>query len=172
MKGGAATGPSPVDRGKTGSKHHVIVEAYGIPAGHHPDRRQPPRRHPPAPVDRGRAADPRQARPAAPPATAPVYRPRIPTAASTTRPIATGSAPCRSFRTSPGAAPKTAPASASPLGRGRSDRFAALVPPPALPLGDLRRHPPGVRHPRLRHHLLATPARIRQLGGITLFHSV
>lgn len=31
MKGGAATGPSPVDRGKTGSKHHVIVEAHGIP---------------------------------------------------------------------------------------------------------------------------------------------
>ncbi|WP_414505877.1 IS5 family transposase [Streptomyces sp. NEAU-L66] len=31
MKGGAATGPSPVDRGKTGSKHHVIVEARGIP---------------------------------------------------------------------------------------------------------------------------------------------
>ncbi|MFI7020362.1 IS5 family transposase [Streptomyces sp. NPDC050164] len=31
MKGGAATGPSPVDRGNTGSKHHVIVEAHGIP---------------------------------------------------------------------------------------------------------------------------------------------
>ncbi|GAA2276271.1 IS5 family transposase [Streptomyces hawaiiensis] len=31
MKGGAATGPSPVDRGKTSSKHHVIVEAHGIP---------------------------------------------------------------------------------------------------------------------------------------------
>jgi transposase len=31
MKGGAATGPSPVDPGKTGSKHHVIVEAHGIP---------------------------------------------------------------------------------------------------------------------------------------------
>ena len=31
MKGGAKTGPSPVDRGKTGSKHHVIVEAHGIP---------------------------------------------------------------------------------------------------------------------------------------------
>jgi len=31
MKGGPATGPSPVDRGKTGSKHHVIVEAHGIP---------------------------------------------------------------------------------------------------------------------------------------------
>lgn len=28
---GPATGPSPVDQGKTGSKHHVIVEAHGIP---------------------------------------------------------------------------------------------------------------------------------------------
>ncbi|CAM5734778.1 hypothetical protein SALBM311S_01148 [Streptomyces alboniger] len=31
MKGGPATGPSPVDRGKTGSKHHLIVDAHGIP---------------------------------------------------------------------------------------------------------------------------------------------
>lgn len=31
MKGGAKTEPSPVDRGKTGSKHHLIVEAHGIP---------------------------------------------------------------------------------------------------------------------------------------------
>lgn len=33
MKGGKKTGPSPVDRGKTGSKHHLIliVEAHGIP---------------------------------------------------------------------------------------------------------------------------------------------
>src|SRR5882757_2745441 len=31
MRGGPATGPSPVDRGKTGSKHHLIVEAHGIP---------------------------------------------------------------------------------------------------------------------------------------------
>ncbi|MGW2819028.1 IS5 family transposase [Streptomyces sp. NPDC001415] len=31
MKGGAATGPSPVDRGRTSSKHHLIVEAHGIP---------------------------------------------------------------------------------------------------------------------------------------------
>jgi transposase len=31
MKGGPATGPSPVGRGKTGSKHHVIVDAHGIP---------------------------------------------------------------------------------------------------------------------------------------------
>jgi len=31
LKGGGKTGRSPVDRGKTGSKHHVIVEAHGIP---------------------------------------------------------------------------------------------------------------------------------------------
>ncbi|MER5525942.1 IS5 family transposase [Streptomyces sp. NPDC002677] len=30
MKGGANSGPSLVDRGRTGSKHHVIVEAHGI----------------------------------------------------------------------------------------------------------------------------------------------
>ncbi|WP_435841855.1 IS5 family transposase [Streptomyces coeruleorubidus] len=31
VKGGSATGPFPVDRGKAGSKHHLIVEAHGIP---------------------------------------------------------------------------------------------------------------------------------------------
>jgi Transposase DDE domain len=31
MKGGPATGPSPVDRAKAGSQHHLIVEAHGIP---------------------------------------------------------------------------------------------------------------------------------------------
>ncbi|GAB3560444.1 hypothetical protein GCM10027444_43960 [Actinopolyspora lacussalsi] len=30
-KGGTATGPSPVDRGKTGSKHHLITDGGGIP---------------------------------------------------------------------------------------------------------------------------------------------
>jgi transposase len=29
--GGGATGPSPVDRGKPGSKHHLITDAHGIP---------------------------------------------------------------------------------------------------------------------------------------------
>jgi transposase len=28
---GGLTGPSPVDRGRTGSKHHLIVDAHGIP---------------------------------------------------------------------------------------------------------------------------------------------
>jgi len=31
MKGGKKTGRSPVDRGRSGSKHHLIVEAHGIP---------------------------------------------------------------------------------------------------------------------------------------------
>ena len=30
-KGGSATGPSPVDRARTGSKQHLLVEATGIP---------------------------------------------------------------------------------------------------------------------------------------------
>ena len=30
-KGGAKTGPSPVDRGRLGSKHHLIVDQTGIP---------------------------------------------------------------------------------------------------------------------------------------------
>ena len=28
---GALTGPSPVDRGRTGSKHHLLVDSAGIP---------------------------------------------------------------------------------------------------------------------------------------------
>ena len=31
QKGGAATGPSPVDRGRRGAKHHLIVDARGLP---------------------------------------------------------------------------------------------------------------------------------------------
>ncbi|MEU5095047.1 IS5 family transposase [Streptomyces sp. NPDC020996] len=31
MKGGPKTGPSPVDRTRPGSKHHLITEAHGIP---------------------------------------------------------------------------------------------------------------------------------------------
>jgi transposase len=30
-KGGSETGSSPVDRGRTGSKHHLLVDATGIP---------------------------------------------------------------------------------------------------------------------------------------------
>jgi transposase len=30
-KGGSETGPSPVDRGRPGSKHHLLVDATGVP---------------------------------------------------------------------------------------------------------------------------------------------
>lgn len=30
-KGGSKTGPSPVDRGRPGSKHHLLVDAGGVP---------------------------------------------------------------------------------------------------------------------------------------------
>ncbi len=30
-KGGSETGPSPVDRGRAGSKHHLLVDAGGLP---------------------------------------------------------------------------------------------------------------------------------------------
>ena len=30
-KGGSATGPSPVDRARNGSKHHLLVDAGGLP---------------------------------------------------------------------------------------------------------------------------------------------
>jgi hypothetical protein len=77
MKGGSATGPSPVDRGKTGSEHHVIVVAHGIPlatittGGNRNDATRL------IPTDRGRTADPRKARPTATAAQAPVRRPRL-----------------------------------------------------------------------------------------------
>jgi hypothetical protein len=29
--GGAKTGPSPVDRGRTGSKHHLLIDGRGLP---------------------------------------------------------------------------------------------------------------------------------------------
>ncbi len=31
QKGGSATGPSPVDRGRLGAKHHLVVDAAGLP---------------------------------------------------------------------------------------------------------------------------------------------
>src|SRR5512147_8516 len=48
------TGPSPVDRARTGSKHHLITEAHGIPLAIIADRRKPQRRRPAHAADRGR----------------------------------------------------------------------------------------------------------------------
>jgi transposase len=66
MKGGPKTGPSPVDRARPGSKHHLIAEAHGIPlavsltGGHRNDVTQlMPLIEAIAPV-RGRRGRPRQ----------------------------------------------------------------------------------------------------------------
>lgn len=71
------TGPSPVDRGRTGSKHHVIVDRHGTPVAvsltggsRHDDRS----------TDAARRGDPTYSRPSGPAAeSAPpvVRRPRI-----------------------------------------------------------------------------------------------
>jgi len=41
QKRGAKTGPRPVDRGRPGSKHHLLVDAGGIPTGLDCHGRQP-----------------------------------------------------------------------------------------------------------------------------------
>ena len=51
-KGGSETGPSPVDRGRPGSKHHLLVDASGIPLALVAHGRQPQRRHPADPAAR------------------------------------------------------------------------------------------------------------------------
>lgn len=74
---GSHTGPSPVDRGRAGSKHHLITDGHGTPlavlltGGNRNDVTQAPsaaRRHP---------AGPRPCRPAPPRAGLPVRRPRL-----------------------------------------------------------------------------------------------
>jgi transposase len=101
MKGGSATGPSPVDRGKSGSKHHVIVEAHGIPldtittGGNRNDVTSLIPLIEAAPPIRGKRGQP-------------LHRPKH--LSTTTRPTAIRSADSRSPRTSPGAAPNTTPA--------------------------------------------------------------
>jgi hypothetical protein len=52
------------------------------------------------------------------------------------------------------------------------DRAAALVPPPAHPLGDPPRHPRGLHDPRRRHHLLATSPADHFVGLLIGSHSL
>ena len=76
-KGGSETGPSPVDRARNGSKHHLLVDATGIPlawtvtGGNRHDVTQL------IPLRRPCAARARQGRPAAPTARMPYRRPRL-----------------------------------------------------------------------------------------------
>jgi hypothetical protein len=66
-KGGSATGPSPVDRARTSSKHHLLIDATGIPlawaviGGNRTDVTRL------IPAGRPRSAGTRRGRPSAPP---------------------------------------------------------------------------------------------------------
>jgi transposase len=66
LKGGDHTGPSPVDRARPGSKHHLITDAHGIPlavtltGGHRHDVTQLMPLIEAIPPIRGRAGRPRQ----------------------------------------------------------------------------------------------------------------
>ena len=111
MKGGPATSRSPVDRGKTGSKHHLIVEAHGIPlavtltGGNRNDVSKLIPLIEAVPPIRGKRGQ-----------HCAVLDASTPTAAMTTTSTAAGSAGCRSPRSSPDAAPNTAPDSESTAG--------------------------------------------------------
>ena len=62
--GGAATGPNPTDRGRPGSKRHLVVDRQGVPFGGPAHRRQRPRQRRARGGPRRRAAGAPAARPA------------------------------------------------------------------------------------------------------------
>ena len=122
------------------------------PARLHPDRRQPQRRHAAAAPARRRAGAARPRRGAAATSRSPARRARL-----RPRPL-----PPRGPQAGDHAAdwpprhrPRLRPRSPA-LGGGAQHRLAAPLPPPAGPLRAPRRHPRGVPHPGLLHHLLPT----------------
>ena len=155
------TGPSPVDRARPGSKHHVITEAHGIPlavsltGGNRNDVTQLMPLIEAIPPVRGRRGPP------APPPGEGLRRPRlrprqVPQAGPGCRHHARDRPPQHGTWLGPGRAP---------MGGGTDGRAAALVPPAAHPLGNPRRYPRSLPQPRLRHHLLAPPTQPRTLLG-------
>jgi hypothetical protein len=105
VKRGLHTGPSPVDRGRAGSKHHVITDGQGTPlavlltGGNRNDVTQLLPLLDAVPPVRGRVGHP---------AADPI--PCSPTAATTSMSTATRSAAAASFPPSPDAEPCTGPA--------------------------------------------------------------
>ena len=147
---GPKSGPSPVDRARPGSKHHVLTDGQGIPLAVVADRRQPQRRHPAAAAAR---QDPARR-------AAGVGRPRRrPDALLADRGYDHDK--YRRLRLGARASDPSSPAAAAarlrpghpPLGRRAHHRLAARLPPPAHPLGTTRRHPRSLPRPRhLPHH--------------------
>src|SRR5437764_10697893 len=144
------TGPSPVDRAKTGSKHHVITEGAGIPlavtltGGNRHDVTQLLPLIQAIPSVRGKRGRPRR-RPDSLYADRAydydIYRDQV-SGKGITPPLCPTR--CRTRLRS----------GCSSLGSGTDGRAAALVPSSAHPLGDPRRHPRSLHEPGLLHHLL------------------
>src|SRR4029450_1234530 len=126
-KGGSATGPSPVDRARKGSKQHLLVDAAGIPlawtvtGGNRNDVTQLVPLVERVPPVRGKVGRPRRPPQRPPPRAAPGPAPhaagrrgRPPIAATTTTGTGASSVPAGSNRRSPVARAGTAPASDPP----------------------------------------------------------
>ncbi|SNQ51959.1 hypothetical protein FRACA_880010 [Frankia canadensis] len=160
LHAGAQTGPSPVNRGHPGSKHHVITDATGVPlaavvAGGN--------RHPAHPPDRGHPTDPRPSWPATAPPPLPARRPGLrppqPPTPAQPPPDHPDHRPLRASSRLRSGHPA--------LARGTHHRLAAPVPPATHPLGTARRPPPGIPHPRLLDHLPTETPRIILKPGLS-----
>lgn len=152
-KGGEGTGPSPVNRGKPGSKHHLITDGVGTPlavittGGNVPDISRAVElldAVPPA----GRPAGPTPPAVPGPARRQGLRQRRVPERL----PAAADRADHPATRTQAHQGPGQAA-----LRRGTGHRPTPPVPPPGHPMGTTPRPTPGTRQPRLRTHLLATP---------------
>ncbi len=76
-EGGEDTGPNPTDRGKSGSKHHVLTDAQGIPLDGHGDGSQRQRGHADIPSTHRHACRWRQTWSEAAESEPPARRPRL-----------------------------------------------------------------------------------------------
>jgi hypothetical protein len=153
LKEGIHTGPSPVDRGRAGSKHHLITDGARHSARGHPHRRQPQRRYPAAAATRRHPASPgRVGRPRRKPDSLfadrgydhDIHRDKV-----------------RARRTLPVIARRGTPprqrTGCLPLGGRAHVRLAARLPTSPGALGKAGRHPQGAPQTRLLpHHPPAT----------------
>ena len=158
------TGPSPVDRARTGSKHHVITEAHGIPLAVVLTGGNRRRRHPAHAVDRG---DPPG--PGTPWASSPTAGdPPTPTVGMTMTSTANWwrQGDCPVHR--PPRRRARLRARRSSLGGRAEFRTVALVPTPAHPMGNPRRHPRSIPQLGLRHHLPAATGETLTLLGVLI----
>ncbi len=162
-KGGSKTGPSPVDRGRRGSKHHLLVDGGGIPlawtltGGNRNDVTQLLELLDRVPPVRGRVGRPATAARSA--ARRPRLRPRqVPP-------------PCLAARHQ--TRDRTSPDRARlrprppPLGRRAHLRLAPQPPPTARPHRPPPRHPRRLPRPRLLPNLLAATRDVIELEVTT-----